>query len=41
MKLIYCRGGDESAPKVAKLAGMLYGTRYDYTPYAPVWPYRE
>lgn len=37
MKLIYCRGGDESAPKVAKLAGMLYGTRYDYTPYAPVY----
>lgn len=37
MNLIYCRGGDKSAPKVAKLAGMLYGTHYEYKAYAPVY----
>lgn len=37
MNFIYCRGGDKSAPKIAAQAGMKYGVRYDYTPYAPVY----
>lgn len=37
MKFIYCRGGDKTAPDIANQAGMLYGVRYDYTAYAPVY----
>ena len=37
MDLIYCRGGDKQAPGIAKAAGVLYGTRYDYKPYAAVF----
>lgn len=37
MEIIYCRGGDKDAPKIANETGMRYGSRYDYTPYAPVW----
>lgn len=37
MKIIYCRGGDKDAPRVAQEAGMLYGSRHDYTPYAGVY----
>jgi hypothetical protein len=38
MRLIYCRGGDKSAPKVCARAGWLYGTRHDCKPYAmPVY----
>lgn len=36
MEIIYCRGGDKNAPHVAKMAGMGYGTHYQYKPYAPV-----
>lgn len=34
---IYCRGGDKTAPSIAKEAGMLYGIRYDYTAYDEVY----
>lgn len=37
MEIIYCRGGDKDAPKIAQESGMLYGTRYDYKAYAPVY----
>jgi len=37
MKIIYVRGGDKSAPRIAAAGGMEYGTRHDYTPYAPVY----
>lgn len=37
MIIIYVRGGDKEAPKIAAAAGMRYGTRHDYTPYAPVY----
>lgn len=37
MDVIYCRGGDRAAPAIAQASGMLYGTRHDYTPYAPVF----
>lgn len=37
MVIIYVRGGDKEAPKIAASAGMEYGTRHDYTPYAPVY----
>lgn len=37
MKYIYCRGGDKSAPTIAKEAGMFYGVRYDYTAYSDVY----
>lgn len=35
MEIIYCRGGDPEAPKLAASAGMRYGVRYDYTAYSP------
>lgn len=35
--IIYIRGGDKTAPGIAKAAGMEYGTRHDYKPYAPVY----
>lgn len=35
--IIYCRGGDKHAPRVAARAGMEYGTRYNYKPYAPIY----
>lgn len=34
MKVIYVRGGDKEAPEVARLSGMEYGSRNDYTVYA-------
>ena len=37
MNFIYCRGGDKTAPKLARDAGMLYGIRYDYTAYDDVY----
>ena len=37
MNFIYCRGGDKNAPSIAEQAGMLYGIRYDYKAYAPVY----
>lgn len=37
MKIIYVRGGDKTAPEIAKLAGMAYGIRHDYIPYAPIY----
>lgn len=37
VKIIYCRGGDKSAPIIAKEANMLYGVRYDYTAYAKIY----
>lgn len=37
MEFIYCRGGDTTAPEIAKQANMLYGIRYDYTAYADVY----
>lgn len=36
MKFIYVRGGSKTAPVVANTVGWLYGTRHDYTAYAPV-----
>lgn len=33
MKYIYVRGGDKTAPVIARKAGALYGTRDDYTIY--------
>lgn len=35
MIFVYCRGGDKTAPEVAKAAGIEYGVRGDYKPYAP------
>jgi hypothetical protein len=37
MVIVYVRGGDKTAPKIAEASGMEYGTRHDYTPYAPVY----
>lgn len=37
MKIVYVRGGDKAAPKIAELSGMVYGTRHDYKPYAPIY----
>jgi hypothetical protein len=37
MYITYCRGGDPLAPFVARFAGMHYGIRHDYIPYAPIW----
>lgn len=37
MDVVYVRGGDKLAPKVAKMAGMTYGTRHDYKAYAAVF----
>jgi hypothetical protein len=37
IEIVYCRGGHPLVPSVARFAGMRYGTRHDYTPYAPVW----
>lgn len=37
MIFIYCRGGDKQAPLIAQQSGMLYGIRYDYKAYAPVY----
>lgn len=37
MEIIYCRGGDKQAPKLAAAAGMRYGVRYDYTAYGDVY----
>jgi hypothetical protein len=37
MEVVYVRGGDKTAPEVARLSGMAYGTRHDYKPYAPVY----
>lgn len=37
MIIVYCRGGDKDAPSIAAAAGMAYGTRSDYIPYAPVY----
>jgi hypothetical protein len=37
MKYIYCRGGDKSAPELARATGMLYGIRYDYPAYDKVY----
>jgi hypothetical protein len=34
VEIIYCRGGDKEAPKLAQMAGMRYGVRYDYTAYS-------
>lgn len=36
MDIIYCRGGDPAAPRLAQAAGMRYGVRYDYTAYGDV-----
>jgi hypothetical protein len=33
-KLIYCRGGDKDAPRVAQAAGAYYGYRDNYTGYS-------
>jgi hypothetical protein len=35
--VIYCRGGSKTAPHIAQMAGMKYGTHYKYTAYAPVY----
>lgn len=37
MEIIYCRGGDKTAPRLAAEAGMRYGVRYDYTAYDRVY----
>jgi hypothetical protein len=37
MDIVYCRGGDREAAKLAVDAGMRYGVRYDYTAYGDVW----
>jgi hypothetical protein len=37
IEVIYVRGGDKTAPNIAESAGMQYGIRHDYKPYAPVW----
>lgn len=37
MKFIYCRGGDKTAPEIAKKSGMLYGVRWNYTHYDDVY----
>lgn len=37
MDIVYVRGGDKLAPKVAKMAGMKYGTRHDYKAYDSVY----
>lgn len=37
IKIIYCRGGDKDAPKLAESAGMEYGIRYDYQAYGKVY----
>jgi hypothetical protein len=37
MKYIYCRGGDKTAPEIARSANMLYGIRYDYPAYDKVY----
>lgn len=37
MKFIYCRGGDKTAPKLAKVNNWHYGIRYDYTAYGDVY----
>lgn len=37
MEIIYCRGGDKTAPMLAAAAGMQYGVRYDYTAYGKVY----
>jgi len=34
LKIIYCRGGDKTAPAIAKYSGMKYGLRYNYTAYS-------
>lgn len=36
MDIVYVRGGDREAPRIAALAGMHYGTRHDYKPYGRV-----
>ena len=37
MEIVYVRGGDKTAPEIARESGMLYGTRHDYTPYDTVY----
>jgi len=37
MDIVYVRGGDKLAPKVAKMSGMAYGTRHDYVSYGDVY----
>lgn len=37
MEIVYVRGGDPSAPKLAAAVGMRYGVRHDYTAYGDVW----
>jgi hypothetical protein len=37
MEIVYVRGGDKLAPKVAALSGMAYGTRHDYKAYASIY----
>lgn len=35
--MVYVRGGDKTAPAICEKTGMMYGTRHDYKPYAPVY----
>jgi len=37
MNIIYVRGGDSDAPKLAAEVGWLYGVRYNYTAYGDVY----
>lgn len=37
MDVVYVRGGDKLAPKVARMSGMEYGTRHDYKAYDRVF----
>ena len=37
MEVVYVRGGDKTAPKVARMSGMSYGTRHDYKAYDAVY----
>lgn len=34
MEVVYVRGGDKTAPEIARLSGMKYGSRNDYTVYS-------
>lgn len=34
MEIIYCRGSDKDAPRLAQAAGMKYGLRYNHTAYS-------
>lgn len=37
MNIVYVRGGDVNAPRIAEESGMVYGVRHDYQPYAPIY----